>query len=82
MLKSQFIFVAQSKGIIEETKKEYNNVKLSDGIRIIKLKNETSKDFRPEDGFIPEKSKVEATLLLKSNKEEATVSLIDLTLVK
>lgn len=51
----------------------YNNVKISDGLRIIKVKNETGSDNF--NSLTPEKTRVECEFNLKSNKEVSFVTL-------
>lgn len=78
MITGNYIFVGHSKGEYEGTK--YNKVKLSDGIRILALKNSTGQD--DFSTFVPEKTQVECGFKITSNKETATVELISIKAVK
>lgn len=79
-VKAQFVFVSHDTGEFEG--KKYDNVILSNGIRAIKLKNQSGKSFGLEQGYTPEKTKVEATLEITSRKEMAIVTLRDMAIVK
>lgn len=80
MILGQFLFVQHLKGEFEGTK--YNYIKVSDGVRIIKLKNSTGTDDFLEKGFVPEKTRVEIELKISSNKETATVEALSMKAIK
>lgn len=79
-MQGTFIFVGHAFGQFEG--QNYDNVKLSDGIRVFSVRNKTGKSGFEDKGFIPEKSKVVATFRITSKKEVASVELIDLSLAK
>lgn len=79
-MKGTYLYVGHSKGEFEGSK--YDNVKLSDGVRVISVKNKTGQTDFEDRGFIPEKSKVECIFVLTSNKEVANVALVGISLLK
>lgn len=79
-MEGSFIFVGHAYGEFEGQK--YDNVKLSDGIRVFSVRNKTGLSGFEDKGFIPEKSKVVAKFRVTSKKEVASLELIGLSLAK
>lgn len=75
-----FIFVAHSHGDFDGL--PYNNVRVSDGVRVLSFKAEGKLSDLYEAGFIPEQTKVSLTFKLVSKKEVVSALLTDIKKLK
>jgi hypothetical protein len=73
-MQGEFIYVGHSSGVYEGTK--YDNVKISNGISVISVRNRTGANAEIFAGLEPERTHVLCTFALSAVKEVARLDLI------